>query len=271
MNNLFDIKDKVIVVTGATGVLAGASARYLAECGARVAFLGRDESKLSQAREFCAARKLQAMALRADVLDKPSLIVAREAVVAEWGTVDCLVNGAGGNRPGAVIPPDGSFFGLDIAAWEDVFKLNMEGTLLPTIVFGEIFQKTKIGCIVNFSSMTAQRAVTRVLGYSNAKAAVDNLTKWLAVEFAKKIGCGVRVNAVAPGFFLSEQNRSLLTAADGSLTARGKDILRATPFNRFGEADEVFGAIHYLCSDASKFVTGTVLAVDGGFSCFSGV
>ena len=271
MDNLFDIENKTIVVTGATGVLAGATARYLAERGARVAFLGRDETKLAEARKFCEDNKLQGMAIKADVMSKGDLLKARDAVLEKWGTVDCIVNGAGGNRAGAVIPPDKSFFDLDISAWEDVFKLNMEGTLLPTIVFGEIFQKTKKGAIVNFSSMTAQLAVTRVLGYSNAKAAVDNLTKWLAVEFAKKIGYGVRVNAVAPGFFLSEQNRTLLTNPDGSLTSRGHDIVKATPFARFGNADEVFGAIHYLCSDASKFVTGTVLAIDGGFSCFSGV
>lgn len=271
MKNLFDIKDRVIVVTGATGVLAGATARYLAECGAKVAFLGRNEEKLAEAQKFCDDNGLQGIAIKADVMSKDDLVSARDTVLAKWGTVDCLVNGAGGNKAGAVISPDQSFFDLDLNAWEDVFKLNMEGTLLPTIIFGEIFQKNKKGSIVNFSSMTAQLAVTRVLGYSNAKASIDNLTKWLSVEFAKKIGDGVRVNAVAPGFFLSEQNRTLLTNPDGSLTARGNDIINATPFARFGDADEVFGAIHYLCSDASKFVTGTVMAIDGGFSCFSGV
>jgi NAD(P)-dependent dehydrogenase (short-subunit alcohol dehydrogenase family) len=271
MKNLFDIKDRVIVVTGATGVLAGATARYLAECGAKVAFIGRNEEKLAEAQKFCDDNNLQGIAIKADVMNKADLISARDTVLAKWGTVDCLVNGAGGNKAGAVISPDQSFFDLDLNAWEDVFKLNMEGTLLPTIIFGEIFQKNKKGSIVNFSSMTAQLAVTRVLGYSNAKASIDNLTKWLSVEFAKKIGDGVRVNAVAPGFFLSEQNRTLLTNPDGSLTSRGNDIINATPFARFGDADEVFGAIHYLCSDASKFVTGTVMAIDGGFSCFSGV
>ena len=152
-----------------------------------------------------------------------------------------------------------------------MLNLNLAGTLLPTLSFGECFKKSKSGAIVNFSSMTAQSAVTRVLGYSNAKAGIDNLTKWLAVEFAKKIGEGVRVNAVAPGFFISSQNRALLTNPDGSLTERGKDIVRKTPFGRFGEPEEVFGAVRFLCSDASKFITGTVLAIDGGFSCFSGV
>lgn len=271
MNNLFDIKDRVIIVTGATGVLAGATARYLAENGARVVFLGRNAQKLEEARKFCESRNLQGLACECDVLDRNALEKVRDQVIEKWGSIDALVNGAGGNMSGAVIQPDQSFFNLDLSAWESVLKLNLEGTILPTIVFGETFQKSRRGVIVNFSSMTAQQAVTRVFGYSNAKAAIDNLTKWLAVEFAKKIGDGVRVNAVAPGFFLSEQNRTLLTNPDGSLTGRGHDIVKSTPFGRFGNADEVFGAVHYLCSDASKFVTGTVLAIDGGFSCFSGV
>jgi len=271
MNNLFDIKNKVIIVTGATGVLAGATARYLAENGARVVFLGRNKEKLSQAQKYCDDNNLQGLACECDVLNRDALEGVRKQVVDKWGTVDALVNGAGGNMSGAVIQPNQSFFNLDLNAWEAVLKLNLQGTILPTIVFGELFQESKKGAIVNFSSMTAQQAVTRVFGYSNAKAAIDNLTKWLAVEFAKKIGDGVRVNAVAPGFFLSEQNRGLLTNPDGSLTSRGNDIIKSTPFARFGDADEVFGAVHYLCSDASKFVTGTVLAIDGGFSCFSGV
>lgn len=271
MENPFDIKNRVIAVTGATGVLAGETARYLAKCGAKVAFIGRDPEKLAAAEKFCKDNKCEGAAIRADVTNKSDLISARDEILGKWGALDCLVNGAGGNRAGATIPPDKTFFDLDLSAWEDVFKLNMEGTLLPTLVFGEIFRKTGKGSIVNFSSMTAQQAVTRVLGYSNAKAAIDNLTKWLAVDLQKKIGDGVRVNAVAPGFFLSEQNRTLLTNEDGSLTSRGKDIVKATPFARFGRSDEVCGAVHYLCSDASSFVTGTVMAIDGGFSCFSGV
>ena len=271
MKDIFDIKGRVIVVTGATGVLAGATARYLAKCGARVAFLGRNKDKLAEAEAFCKENNCEGIAVACDVLDSKSCEAACETILAKWGRIDVLINGAGGNLSGAVVQPDGSFFDVDIEQWSQVLKLNLEGTLNPTIAFGKYFEKVKRGAIVNFSSMTAQSAVTRVLGYSNAKAAVDNLTKWLAVEFAKKIGEGVRVNAVAPGFFISSQNRALLTNEDGSLTERGKDIVRKTPFGRFGEADEVFGAIHYLCSDASKFVTGTILAIDGGFSCFSGV
>lgn len=271
MKNLFDISKKVIVVSGATGVLAGATARYLAECGASVAFLGRNKQKLEELKQFVGEKNLDALVLDCDVLDKVSLENARDAIFAKWGKIDVLVNGAGGNQPGAVIPPTASFFDLDVAAWSNVLDLNLRGTILPTLVFCKCFEETRKGAIVNFSSMTAQSAVTRVFGYSNAKAAIDNLTKWLAVEFGKKLGDGVRVNAVAPGFFLSEQNRTLLTNPDGSFTSRGCDIVKKTPFGRFGNSDEVFGAVHFLCSDAAAFVTGTVLAIDGGFSAFSGV
>ncbi len=270
-NKLFDITDKVIVVSGATGVLAGGVARYLADNGARVVFLGRNAQKLEEAGRFLEANGYDGLVCSCDVLDRTAVEVVRESVLKRWGRVDVLVNGAGGNMAGAVIQPDQSFFDLDVEAWNSVFSLNLRGTLIPTLVFGKCFESEKKGCIVNFSSMSAQQVITRILGYSNAKAAVDNLTKWLAVEFAKKIGEGVRVNAVAPGFFISEQNRTLLTNPDGSLTSRGHDIIKNTPFGRFGESEEVCGAVHYLCSDASKFVTGTVLAIDGGFSCFSGV
>lgn len=270
-NKLFDISNKVIVVSGATGVLAGGTARYLAQNGASVAFLGRNKEKLADAQKFLDDNSLDGIAIECDVLKREDVEKARDIVLEKWGRIDALVNGAGGNMSGAVIQPNQRFFDLDVNAWNAVFSLNLQGTLIPTIVFGEYFEKSKKGTIVNFSSMTAQQAVTRVLGYSNAKAAIDNLTKWLAVEFAKKIGEGVRVNAVAPGFFLSEQNRTLLTNPDGSYTPRACDIINNTPFARFGKTEEVFGAVHYLCSDASAFVTGTVLAIDGGFSCFSGV
>jgi len=271
MQNLFDIKGKVIAVSGSTGVLAGSLAQYLARQGAVVVFLGRNVEKLEAA--LAEAKKYSPSSFYAlcDVLDRASLERAREEISAKCGVLDALVNGAGGNMAGAVVPPDKSFFDLDYDAWRKVIDLNAGGTLLPTLVFGKIFEKQKRGVILNFSSMTAQSAITRVFGYSNAKAAVDNITSWLAVEFAKKIGEGVRVNAVAPGFFISEQNRALLTNPDGSYTARGASVIAKTPFGRFGKSDEVNGAAHFLLSDASKFVTGVVLPVDGGFSCFSGV
>lgn len=267
MKKLFDISEKVIVVSGSTGVLAGALAHYFSECGACVAYLGRSKEKLGAATEGVK----NAIACVCDVTDEASLICARDEIIAKFGRIDALVNGAGGNLPGAVVPPDKSIFSLDFSQWREVVDLNLGGTLLPTLVFAKEFEKNKKGVVLNFSSMTAQSAVTRVLGYSNAKAAVDNLTKWLAVEFAKKIGEGVRVNAIAPGFFISNQNRKLLTNDDGSFTSRGSDVIAKTPFARFGNPDEIFGAAHFLVSDASKFITGIVLPIDGGFSCFSGV
>lgn len=269
MNELFDIKGKAVAITGATGVLAGSLARYLARQGAKVAFMGRSQQKLDDAMK--SVEDCDCMACIADVLDKAALENAREAILAKYGKIDALINGAGGNMPGATIAPDKTFFDLDVEQWNAVIKLNLQGTLLPTMVFGEVFKRQKRGCVVNFSSMTAESAVTRVLGYSNAKAAVDNLTKGLAVEFAHKFGEGLRVNAIAPGFFISEQNRALLTNPDGSFTQRGQTVINKTPFKRFGNADEIHGAAHFLISDAAKFITGVVMPVDGGFSCFSGV
>lgn len=270
MRDIFDIKGRVVAVTGATGVLAGAGARYLARCGAKVAFIGRSVEKLGAAQKFCDDNSLEGIAVQCDVLDADAVAVAKNRILEKWGRIDVLVNGAGGNRKGAIIAPNQTLYDLDIPAWEDVLKLNLEGTLLPIKIFGGELEKSESGAIVNFSSMTSQQAVSRVLGYSNAKAGVDNLTRWLAVEFAKR-GTRVRVNALAPGFFVSEQNRELLLNPDSTSTQRGRDIIAKTPMGRFGEADDIFGALRFLCSDASKFITGTVIAVDGGFSCFSGV
>lgn len=269
--SLFDLTGRVILVTGATGVLAGSAARYLVAQGARVVFLGRDQTKLDLARADCAGLPGEAATFSVDVLDRPGLERVRDEVVARFGRIDALINAAGGNQPGAVIPPDKTFFDLDLTAYRGVMALNLEGTVLPSQVFAQTFAAQERGNIINFSSMAAERAVTRVVGYSNAKAAVDNFTRWLAVEFANKYGDGLRVNAIAPGFFIADQNRRLLLNEDGTPTARGQAVLNQTPFRRFGSAAELHGGLHYLLSDASAFVTGTVLAVDGGFSCFSGV
>ncbi len=272
-NSLFNLGGRVYVVTGATGVLAGSAADYLASQDAKVAYLGRSKGKLDAALAKC--RKLTPNAdvagFEADVLDRPALERVRDEVMQKWGRIDGLLNGAGGNMPGATIPPEKSFGDLDPAAFEQVVNLNLNGTVLPSLVFAPAMVKAGFGTIVNFSSVTASTVVTRVIGYSAAKAAVENFTRWLAVDCAKRTKGAVRVNALMPGFFLSEQNRRLLTNEDGSLTARGNSIIAQTPFGRFGEADELHGAIHYLLADASKFVTGTVLAVDGGFTIFSGV
>jgi len=268
---LFDLSSRVIVVTGATGVLAGSAARYLASQGARVVFLGRDQAKLTQALADTASGPGETAAYACDVLDRPSLERARDAVLARFGRIDALINAAGGNQPGATIPPDKAFFDLDIGAYRQVLALNLEGTVLPSQIFATALVQQRRGSILNFSSMAAERAVTRVVGYSNAKAAIDNFTKWLAVELAQKYGDGLRVNAIAPGFFVADQNRRLLLNPDGTPTARGQSVINQTPFRRFGSAEELHGTIHFLLSDAAAFITGAVIPVDGGFSCFSGV
>ena len=270
MNELFDVRDRVFVVTGATGVLAGAAAEYLASQGARVAFVGRTSAKLDEALANCRAKWPQAdvTGVVADVLDRSALERGRDDVLAKWGRIDGLVNGAGGNQPGATIPPEKTFADLDFESFKQVVDLNLHGTVLPTLVMAPAMTK---GSIVNFSSASAAAAVTRVVGYSAAKSAVENFTRWLAVDLARRGGGAVRVNALVPGFFLADQNRRLLMNEDGSYTARGQAVTSKTPFGRFGRAEELFGAIHYLLSDASAFVTGTLLAVDGGFGAFSGV
>ena len=270
---LFSLSGKVVVVTGATGTLTGSAADYLAAQGARVAYLGRTPAKLdaalAQVRALAPAAEV--MAVAADVNDRPALERAREAIVAKWGRIDALLNGAGGNQPGATITPDKTFADLDFTAFQQVVDLNLHGTVLPTLVFTPALLASGSASVVNYSSASASRAITRVVGYSAAKAAVENFTRWLAVDLGRRTKGGVRVNALVPGFFLGEQNRRLLTNEDGSLTARGQTICQQTPFGRFGSPDELHGAIHYLVSDASKFVTGTTLVVDGGFGAFSGV
>lgn len=268
---LFDLSQRVIVITGATGVLAGSAAYYLAAQGARVVFLGRDQTKLDRAIADTRGLLGETLAYSCDVLDFAGLERVRDDVLARFGRIDALINAAGGNQPGATITPDKTFLDLDLAAYRQVLALNLEGTVVPTFVFAKVFASQKSGSIVNFSSMASTQAITRVVGYSSAKAAVDNFTRWLAVELANKYGEGLRVNAVAPGFFVADQNRRLLLNEDGTPTPRGQTVLAKTPFKRFGEAPDLHGALHFLLSDASAFVTGTVLAVDGGFSCFSGV
>ena len=270
MNELFDLTGRVYMVTGATGVLAGAAAEYLASQGARVAFVGRTQAKLDDALAKCRVKSptAEVIGIVADVLDRTALERGRDDLLNKWGRLDGLINGAGGNQPGATIHPDQSFADLDFESFQQVVDLNLHGTVLPTLVMSPAMTK---GSIVNFSSASAAAAITRVVGYSAGKSAVENFTRWLAVDLARRSGGAVRVNALVPGFFLADQNRRLLVNEDGSYTARGQAVISKTPFGRFGQADELFGAIHYLLSDASAFVTGTLLAVDGGFGAFSGV
>ena len=273
MNPLFDLSDRVVLVTGATGALAGSAADYLAAQGARVALLGRSQDKLDAVLARCRARNPQAqcLGLAADVLDRPALERVRDTVLEHWGRIDGLLNGAGGNQPGATIPPDKTFTDLDFESFQQVIDLNLHGTVLPSLIFTPAMIAAGRGSVVNFSSASAPQALTRVVGYSAAKAGVENFTRWLAVDLGRRTEGKVRVNAVLPGFFLGEQNRRLLTNEDGSLTERGETIVRKTPAGRFGLVAELHGAIHYLLSDASAFVTGTILPVDGGFGAFSGV
>jgi len=268
---MFNLINKVAIVTGGAGALGSAMALGLARVGAKVAILGRTTEKLDKQVKKMKDLGLHALALTASVLEKEQLEAARDKVLSQWNTIDILINCAGGNRKGATIMPEQTFFDLSIEDFDQVNALNMKGTVLPTLVFGQEMAKQKQGCIVNISSMAAQSALTRVFGYSAAKASVDNITKWLAVEMAQKFGEGIRVNAIAPGFFVGEQNRSLLLNEDGSYTARAQTIVDNTPMGRFGEPEELCGVVNWLCSDSASFVTGTIINVDGGFGAFSGV
>ncbi len=265
MSSLFNLQNEVAVVIGGTGELGGAMAQALASGGARVAVVGRNATNGAlRVREIEAAGG-KALFQAADALDRDSLLAARTAIAKELGNITVLVNAAGGNRADATLPPGADFCQLPLEAWRDVFDLNLvAGVLLPCQVFGEIMLSGKQGSIINIASMSGMIPLSRVVAYSAAKAAVINLTKFLAREWALH---GVRVNAISPGFFPAEQNRKLLYNDDGSLTERGGQIINHTPMNRFGKSHELSGAIVWLASSqASSFVTGQNIVVDGGFS-----
>ncbi|MGM9710079.1 MAG: SDR family oxidoreductase [Prevotella sp.] len=267
--NLFDINGYVVVITGGTGVLGRTIAKYLAEQGAKVAILGRKEDVGNSIVEEIVNAGGEASFYKTDVMNKEVLEQNRADILARYGKIDTLLNAAGGNMKGATIGPDQNFFDLDPAQFQTVLNLNLTGTVIPTQVFLEPIVKQGKGSIINFSSMAAFRPMTRVCGYAAAKAGISNFTAYMAHECAKKFGETIRVNAIAPGFFITEQNRSLLTNPDGTYTERGQDVIRQTPFGRMGDPEELCGTIHYLMSDAAKFVTGTVAVVDGGFNIFA--
>ncbi len=272
LNRLYDFHGKTVVITGGTGVLGSEMARTLAACGANVAILARRLAPAEQLVELMGARTGQAAAISVDVLNLASVHEAAEKVREKFGGVDCLLNAAGGNKPEATTGGDLRFFDLPAEALRYVFDLNLMGTILPSQVFGKIMAEKGEGVILNVSSMAADRPLTRTVAYSAAKAAVDNFTRWLAVHVAQEYSPRIRVNAVAPGFFLTRQNKFLLTdEKTGSLTARGKSIISHTPMARFGQPEDLLGAVLWLLSPASAFVTGIVVPVDGGFSAFSGV
>lgn len=269
MKNLFNIKDHVVVITGGTGVLGRAIAAHLAEEGAKVVILGRKAEVGKALVEDIRQKGGEALFLTSDVMNREVLEQNLTDILAAYGRIDALLNAAGGNMPGATIAPTGTVFDLQPEAFQQVLELNLLGTVLPTQVFLKPMVEQKKGAIVNFSSMSAFRPLSRVCGYSAAKAGINSFTAYMAIEVAKKFGEGIRINAIAPGFFLTEQNRSLLTNPDGSWTERGEDVIRQTPFGRMGRAEELCGTIQYLISEASSFVTGTVAIVDGGFNAFT--
>jgi len=272
LTRLYDFSGQKVVITGGTGVLGGEIACALVGCGANVAILDRNLDPAQHILELMEPRANHAVAVRADVLDLDSLRQASKTIQEKFGAVHCLVNAAGGNNPQATTSPSVSFFDLPSEALRWVFDLNILGTILPSQVFGKVMAERGEGVILNISSMNAFRPLTRVPAYSAAKAGVSNFTQWLAVHMAQVYSPRIRVNANAPGFFLTRQNKFLLIDEQtGDLTPRGKAIIDHTPLARFGQPEDLFGTVLWLLSRASAFVTGIVVPIDGGFSAYSGV
>jgi len=266
----FDLTGRTAIVTGGYGVLGGSMASALASAGARVAILGRRADAAEEKAAEIRSSGADAVAVVADVLDEVALRTARDELARGWGRLDILINAAGGNVPRArtdTVP----VFEMPIDAYDEVVALNLKGTVVATLIMGELMTRQKRGAVVNISSMAAHQAISAVMGYSVAKAGIDSFTRWMAVDMARRYGDGIRVNAIAPGFFLGNQNRGVLLNEDGSYTTRANTIIAKTPMGRFGSANELNGAVQWLCSDAASFVTGVVIPVDGGFSAFSGV
>ena len=272
LTRLYDFSGRTVVITGGAGILGGEMACALVGCRASVAILDRDPAMAERLVHRIPTGVGRFMIVYADVMDRDKLVAARDRILAEFGQVDALINAAGGNNPGATTGPRASFFDLPAEALDAVLDLNLLGTVLPSQVFGELMARQKSGVILNVSSMNALRPLTRIPAYSAAKAAVSNFTQWLAVHMAQEYSPEIRVNAIAPGFFMTEQNRFLLTEKEtGALTARGKKILEHTPMGRFGAPEDLLGAVLWLLSPASAFVSGAVIPVDGGFAAYSGV
>jgi len=271
MADQFSLSGKVIVVTGGTGILGNSFVNGIVEAGGTVGILGRNKTIAEERADKINANGGKAIALIADAMNTDELVAAKNKILDAFGRIDGLVNGAGGNMPQGVLQPEDDIFNMNLEGMKQVMEVNLWGTLYPTQIFGEAIAKTGKGSIVNISSMNSKRAITKVLGYNIGKAAVDCYNQWFAVELANRYGDAIRMNALAPGFFLTEQNRNLLTLPEGGYTDRGSKVIRNTPFKRFGHPDELIGALVWLLSDASAFVTGSMICVDGGFSIFGGV
>ena len=269
MNDILNLKGKIALITGGGGVLGSSMAEVLAKQGVIVGVLGLTIEKVEKTVEKIKNFGGEAFAVKGNVLNQEELEDIRAHILKNYGRLDILINAAGGNMPGATIGPDQAIYDLKVGDLQKVIDLNIIGTMLPSQVFSEIFAKQKTGVIINISSASAQRPLTRVVGYSASKAAIDNFTKWMSVEMGSKYGEGIRVNAIAPGFFIGEQNRALLLTPEGKLTARGEKIIDHTPMGRFGVPQDLDGALLFLCSDMSKFVTGTIVNIDGGFAASS--
>ncbi|WP_153797543.1 SDR family oxidoreductase [Foetidibacter luteolus] len=270
IENVFNLSGQVVVITGGTGILGSSFVKVLAAAGAKVLIIGRKQEVGSQLEEEVKQSGGEAVFMQCDVLNKEELHATSGKILQQYGKIDALVNAAGGNVAAAVIGPDDDLFEMNLDALHDVFELNLFGTVLPSVIFGKHIAEQG-GSIVNISSMASQKAITRVLGYSMAKAGVDNFTKWMSVEMARRYKGKVRINAIAPGFFVTTQNRHLLVKEDGGYTPRGEAVIRNTPYQRFGNPEELNGTLIWLLSPASGFVTGEIICVDGGFNVFSGV
>ncbi|MEN8137201.1 MAG: SDR family oxidoreductase [Bacteroidota bacterium] len=270
LDKLFNLEGRVAVITGGGGAIASNMAEGFVKSGAKVVLLDlRKEATDEVVAKLSEFGTVVGKAV--NVLEEGVLKSVLAEIIEEFGKVDVLINAAGGNMPGATIGPDQTIFDLDMEAFSKVTTLNLDGSVLPSLIFGEQMAKQGTGNIINISSMAADRVLTRVVGYSASKAAITNFTKWMSVEMAQKFEGNIRVNAIAPGFFVGEQNRALMLNEDGSLTERGNQIISNTPMGRFGDLSETVGAALFLVSDAAKFITGTVVPVDGGFSAYSGV
>lgn len=267
----FDISGQVAVITGAGGIICGVMAREMAKKGAKVALLDLFVESAQKIADEINAAGGDAIAVKANVLDRASLEEARDAVVAKYGRIDVLINGAGGNKKQATVSPELDFFHLDVDAFKWVFDLNVTGAVLTTMVFGELLAKQGTGNVINIASMATYHPLTNTVAYCGAKAAVANFTEWMATHFNKNYSKNIRVNAIAPGFLLTTQNKFLMQKEDGTPTDRGQRVLNKTPMGRYGDPEEMAGPVIWLCSEAASFVNGAVIPVDGGFSSFWGI